>query len=249
MFGRVRCSIGIIFITHPRCPTKKNPPTKKTTKATGAIKTSIQGSSLASVTACRAGEYMSGSGCRQCIPGSVSKAGSAECEMCQMGTFANAATNTCDKCAPGTASAALRATSCMPCHGGKFSDKEGSVMCSACKEGFTTPRDKMPHTTCAVAPPEADLPTKNANGTYTAPPGTAAPVPEVDDAKFDELFEDIDEKADAVFASPAGGKADGGKGDGKGAERAAKIAALAGEAGASAGSLAAALGDGAESRP
>jgi hypothetical protein len=158
--------------------------------------------------------------------------------MCQMGSFANAATNTCDKCPPGTASAALRATACLPCNGGKYSDKEGAVMCSACKEGFTTARDKQPHTTCVVAPPEPDLASLK-NGTKPEE------LPEIDDSKFDDLFEDIDEKADAVFD---GAKAGGAK---AGGERAAKIAAAAGVAGATADSLAAAAAneDGPESRP
>lgn len=203
---------------------------------------------MASVTSCRAGEYMSASGCRQCIPGSVSKEGASECTMCQMGSYANAATNTCDKCPAGTASAALRATSCMPCNGGKYSDQEGAIMCSACKEGFTTPRDKQAHTSCVVAPPEPELPSKN-----STKPASGADVPEIDDSKFDELFEDIDEKADAVFAGKdstggAGAKV-GGKGDGKGAGKAAKIAAAAGLTGATAESLAALAGDGPESRP
>ena len=129
--------------------------------------------------------------------------------MCQMGTFANAATNTCDKCPAGTASAALRATSCMPCNGGKYSDKEGSVMCSACAEGTTTPRDKAPHTACALAPPEAPLPTKpGGNGTAGGADDSAGPE-SFDDAKFDELFMDADEKADAVFGG--GGKKGGGE--------------------------------------
>lgn len=191
---------------------------KKKPLVTGALKPSIQGSSLASVKACRAGEYMSPSGCRQCIPGSVSAPGAAECTMCTMGSYANTTTNACDKCAPGFASAALRATSCSPCNGGRFSDKAGSVMCSACKEGFTTPRDKMPHTSCVVAPPAPVLPSKNgtagggSDGQGSVPDG----VDGADDASFDDLFEDLDAEADAALTGS----------DNRKAAKAAKLAAM-----------------------
>lgn len=204
-------ALRLLFPAHEKI---KNPATPKQNKtATGAIKPSIQGSSLASVTSCRAGEYMSGSGCRQCIPGSVSQAGAVECTMCQMGEYANIATNTCDKCAVGYASAALRATSCSPCNGGRYSDKEGSVMCSACKDGFTTPRDKQPHTSCVVAAPEPKTLEEAKNATAAAKKSAEASVEEMramDDSKFEELFEDLDDKADAVLGGD--GKADGGKG-------------------------------------
>jgi hypothetical protein len=135
--------------------------------------------------------------------------------MCQMGEYANVKTNTCDKCAVGYASAALRATSCAPCNGGRYSDKEGAVMCSACKEGFTTPRDKQPHTACVVAPPEPET-LEEAKKNATANGMTPESMREMDDTKFEELFEDLEEKSDAVFGASgrerkAGGKAAGGR--------------------------------------
>jgi len=161
---------------------------------------------------------MSSGGCRQCIPGSVSAPGASECIMCQMGSFANTATNKCDPCAPGTASAALRATSCAPCSGGRYSDKAGAVMCSACKEGFTTPRDKKPHTSCVVAPPAPVLPSKNGTG-----PGGEGSMPDglspgsTDDSSFDDLFEDLDATADAAMTGS----------DNRKAAKAAKLASMA----------------------
>jgi hypothetical protein len=147
---------------------------------------------------------MSASGCRQCIPGSVSAAGASECTMCTMGSFANATTNACEKCAPGTASAALRATTCSPCNGGRYSDQAGSVMCSACKEGFTTPRDKLPHTSCVVAPPEPEIPGKNGTGPAGANgEGSVPDNADEGDTTFEELFMDLDEKASLALRGSA----------------------------------------------
>merc|ERR1712072_1207715 len=106
---------------------------------------------------CKAGTYSAEDGaddCDDCKPGSYAGTGATKCTKCKAGQFSNSPASdkceaceaghimpyagspmACVACSPGTY-AGPKATKCLPCEKGFFTDKDATVKCSKIEAGF-----------------------------------------------------------------------------------------------------------------